>query len=77
MRLHQGICRAGDIISINILEGGADERVMRLLLTQGIEVEVLEILEGTVRLVVRAPEGVLIVEELVFSSQSSPLFSYG
>jgi len=39
---------------------------MRLLLTQGIEVEVLEVLEGAVKLAVRAPGGMLIVEELTF-----------
>ncbi|GAC1030275.1 hypothetical protein thsps21_11020 [Pseudomonas sp. No.21] len=53
-------------MSINILDGEPDERVMRLLLTQGIEVEVLEVREGAVKLAVRAPGGMLIVEELAF-----------
>ncbi|BBT18437.1 hypothetical protein FBY21_5271 [Pseudomonas sp. SLBN-26] len=66
MQLHEGVCRAGDVVSINILDGEPDERVMRLLLTQGIEVEVLEVLEGAVKLAVRAPGGMLIVEELTF-----------
>ncbi len=46
--------------------GEQDERLLRLLLTQGIEVEVLEVLEGAVKLAVRAPSGRLIVEELGF-----------
>ncbi|WP_165673392.1 hypothetical protein [Metapseudomonas otitidis] len=66
MQLHEGVCRVGDVVSINILDGEPDERVMRLLLTQGIEVEVLEVLEGAVKLAVRAPGGMLIVEELTF-----------
>ncbi|BCA30455.1 hypothetical protein [Metapseudomonas otitidis] len=66
MQSHQGVCRAGDVVSINILKGEPDERVMRLLLTQGIEVEVVEVLEGAVKLAVRAPGGMLIVEELAF-----------
>ncbi|WP_374979056.1 hypothetical protein PSGK_19150 [Pseudomonas solani] len=52
-------------MSINILDGEPDERLMRLLLTQGIEVEVLEVREGAVKLAVRAPAGILIVEERV------------
>jgi len=66
MQLHEGVCRAGDVVSINILDGEPDERMMLLLLTQGIEVEVLEVLEGAVKLAVRAPGGMLIVEELTF-----------
>ncbi|OEC45264.1 hypothetical protein A7D27_05585 [Pseudomonas sp. 1D4] len=66
MQLHEGVCRVGDVVSINILDGEPDERLMELLLTQGIEVEVLEVLEGAVKLAVRAPGGMLIVEELTF-----------
>ncbi|MCU9947906.1 carbon storage regulator [Pseudomonas sp. PDM13] len=66
MQSHEGVCRLGDVVSINILDGEPDERLMRLLLTQGIEVEVLEVREGAVKLAVRAPGGMLIVEELAF-----------
>lgn len=66
MQLHEGVCRPGDVVSINLLDGKLGTQVMRLLLTQGIEVEVLEVLEGAVKLVVRAPSGMLIVEELGF-----------
>lgn len=66
MEVHESLFRPGDVVSINILEGEPDERVMRLLLTQGIEVEVVEVLEGAVKLAVRAPGGMLIVEELAF-----------
>ncbi|AYF90543.1 hypothetical protein D6Z43_26675 [Pseudomonas sp. DY-1] len=38
---------------------------MRLLLTHGIEIEVAAIQGDTVRLIVRAPAKMLIVEELV------------
>ena len=31
MQLHEGVCRAGDVVSINILDGEPDERMMRLL----------------------------------------------
>lgn len=65
MEVHEGVCREGDVLSINILEGKLGKRMMQLLLTQGIEVEVVKIGEGEVKLVVRAPGGMLIVEELV------------
>ncbi|MNR57013.1 hypothetical protein D3C85_1777040 [compost metagenome] len=65
MQVHEGVCREGDVLSINILEGKLSERMTRLLLTQGIEVEVIAIGKGEVRLAVRAPGGMLIVEELV------------
>ncbi|MDT4863767.1 hypothetical protein FQZ97_984880 [compost metagenome] len=65
MQVHEGVCREGDVLSINILEGTLGERMKQLLLTQGIEVEVVAIREGEVKLVVRAPGGMLIVEELV------------
>lgn len=66
MEVHESLFRPGDVVSINILKGEPDERAMRLLLTQGIEVEVVEVLEGAVKLAVRAPGGMLIVEELAF-----------
>ncbi len=68
MQLHEGVCRPGDVVSINLLDGKLGTQVMRLLLTQGIEVEVLEVRGDSVKLAVRAPSGMLIVEELGFSS---------
>lgn len=65
MQVHEGECRKGDVLSLNILEGRASEELMRLLLTHGIEVEVASIPGDTVRLIVRAPAKMLIVEELV------------
>ncbi|PZE14477.1 hypothetical protein DMX10_05780 [Pseudomonas sp. 57B-090624] len=56
------------MVSINLLDGKLVTQVMRLLLTQGIEVEVLEVRGDSVRLAVRAPSGMLIVEELGFPS---------
>ncbi|MDA8482886.1 carbon storage regulator [Pseudomonas resinovorans] len=65
MQVHEGVCREGDVLSINILEGTLGERMKQLLLTQGIEVAVVSIRGGEVKLAVRAPGGMLIVEELV------------
>ncbi|MCY1561986.1 hypothetical protein D9M68_993140 [compost metagenome] len=65
MQIHEGECRKGDVLSLNILEGRARQELMHLLLTQGVEIEVGEILESSVRLIIRAPKHMLIVEELV------------
>ncbi|MCY1557138.1 hypothetical protein D9M68_939600 [compost metagenome] len=65
MQVHEGVCREGEVLSINILEGKLGERMTQLLLTQGIEVAVVAIGAGEVKLAVRAPGGMLIVEELV------------
>ncbi|OWJ96276.1 hypothetical protein B6S59_07080 [Pseudomonas sp. A46] len=65
MQVREGECRVGDVLSLNILEGRASEELMRLLLTHGIEIEVVAIEAGSVRLIVRAPAKMLIVEELV------------
>ncbi|MBB4864932.1 hypothetical protein HNP46_003808 [Pseudomonas nitritireducens] len=64
MQIHQGKCKVGDVLSLNILQGEAGQRTMQLLLTQGIEVEVKAVAESEVTLVVRAPGGMLIVEEI-------------
>ncbi|BAN50127.1 carbon storage regulator [Metapseudomonas resinovorans] len=64
MQIHEGECRVGDVLSLNILEGKASNELMHLLLTHGIEIEVVSILGDTVKLVVRAPQKMLIVEEL-------------
>ena len=63
MHVHESVCREGDVLSINILEGNLGERMTQLLLIQGIEVKVVAIREGEVKLAVRAPGGMLIVEE--------------
>ncbi|MDA8485965.1 carbon storage regulator [Pseudomonas resinovorans] len=65
MQVHEGECKKGDVLSLNILEGRASEELMRLLLTHGIEIEIAAIQGDTVRLIVRAPAKMLIVEELV------------
>ncbi|MCY1296998.1 hypothetical protein D9M70_464190 [compost metagenome] len=64
MQIHEGKCRKGDVLSLNILEGRAVEELMQLLLTQGVEIEVGEIQGDSVRLIIRAPRHMLIVEEL-------------
>ncbi len=64
MQVHEGECRIGDVLSLNILEGRASEELMRLLLTHGIEIEVASIQGDTARLIVRAPAKMMIVEEL-------------
>lgn len=65
MQVHKGEYRVGYVLSLNILEGATREELMRLLLTRGIEIEVASIQGDTVRLIVRAPGKMLIVEELV------------
>ncbi len=65
MQVHEGECRKGDVLSLNILEGRASEELLRMLLIHGIEIEVVAIEGDTVRLIVRAPAKMLIVEELV------------
>ena len=65
MQVHEGECKKGDVLSLNILEGRASEELMRLLLTHGIEIEVASIQGDTVRLIIRAPAKMLIVEELI------------
>ncbi|WP_394296136.1 carbon storage regulator [Metapseudomonas furukawaii] len=55
----------GDVLSLNILKGKAGEELMRLLLTHGIKIEVASIQGDSVRLIIRAPAKMLIVEELV------------
>ncbi|MFG5863093.1 hypothetical protein [Metapseudomonas sp. CR1201] len=65
MQIHEGECRKGDVLSLNILEGRASEELMRLLLTHGIEIEVAAIEDNAVRLIIRAPAKMLIVEELI------------
>lgn len=64
MQIHQGENKVGDVLSLNILQGEAGERMMHLLLTQGIEIEVEAILKDSVRLIIRAPGEMLIVEEI-------------
>lgn len=64
MQVHEGECRQGDVLSLNILEGRASEGLMQLLLTYGIEIEVATIQGDSVRLIIRAPAKMLIVEEL-------------
>lgn len=64
MQVHEGECRIGDVLSLNILEGRASEELMRLLLTHGIEIKVAAIQGDAVRLIIRAPAKMLIVEEL-------------
>jgi hypothetical protein len=64
MQIHQGESRVGDVLSLNVLKGQAGERMMHLLLTQGIEIEVAAIGQQVVRLIIRAPGEMLIVEEL-------------
>ncbi len=76
MQVHEGVCREADVVSINILEGNLVERMMQRLLTQGIEVAVVAIGEGEVKLAVGAPGGRLIVEELVSSTQLLTRRSY-
>lgn len=68
MQVHKGECRKGDVLSLNILEGRASEELMRLLLTHGIEIEVASIQGDTVKLIIRAPGKMLIVEELAAPS---------
>ncbi|WP_036994299.1 carbon storage regulator [Metapseudomonas furukawaii] len=68
MQVHKGECRVGDVLSLNILEGRASEELMRLLLTHGIEIEVASIQGDTVKLIIRAPGKMMIVEELVAPS---------
>jgi hypothetical protein len=68
MQVHEGECRVGDVLSLNILEGRASEELMQLLLTHGIEIEVASIQGDTVRLIVQAPGKMMIVEELVAPS---------
>lgn len=67
MQVHQGESRAGDVLSLNILQGEAGEKMMHLLLTQGIEIQVEAILLDSVRLIIRAPGEMLIVEEISVS----------
>jgi hypothetical protein len=67
MQIHQGDSKVGDVLTLNILQGEAGERMMQLLLTQGIEIEVKAISERAVSLIVRAPGGMMIVEELAAS----------
>lgn len=64
MQIHRGENGVGDVLSLNILKGEAGERMMQLLLTQGIEIEVAELAAQSVRLIIRAPSEMLIVEEL-------------
>ncbi|MBD9629533.1 hypothetical protein [Pseudomonas sp. PDM19] len=64
MQIHQGESKVGDVLSLNILQGEAGERLIHLLLTQGIEIEVKAIAENSVTLAVRAPGGMMIVEEI-------------
>ncbi|QRY77831.1 hypothetical protein JVX91_19805 [Pseudomonas sp. PDNC002] len=64
MQLHQGNNQVGDVLSLNILQGEASESMMQLLLTQGIEIEVKAIGENSVTIAVRAPRGMMIVEEV-------------
>lgn len=55
MQVHEGECRVGDVLSLNILEGRASDELMRPLLTHGIEIEVAAVEGGAVRLIIRAP----------------------
>ncbi|MGF6693345.1 sRNA-binding carbon storage regulator CsrA [Metapseudomonas resinovorans] len=64
MQVHEGECRVGDVLTLNILEGKVSEDSMRVLLTHGIEIEVVTLNGNSVRLRVRAPTKMLIVEEL-------------
>ncbi|MBB4867634.1 sRNA-binding carbon storage regulator CsrA [Pseudomonas nitritireducens] len=64
MQIYQSRNRTGDVISLNILNGQVDDRIMRLLLTQGIEIEFVAIENQAVQLIIRAPRGMWIVEEI-------------
>lgn len=64
MQVYQGESKIGDVLSLNILQGEAGERMMQLLLTQGIEIEVRAIAKNSVTLLVMAPGGMMIVEEI-------------
>lgn len=72
MQIHQGESRVGDVLSLNVLQGQAGEQMMRLLLTQGIEIEVVAIGLQTVKLIIRAPGEMLIVEELAGHPEVGP-----
>ncbi|WP_371365394.1 hypothetical protein ACA097_19615 [Pseudomonas sp. QL9] len=69
MQVHEGEGRAGDVLTLNILNGHAGERLMRLLLTQGIEIEIGEVRASSVKLVIRAPGEMLVVEELAWADE--------
>lgn len=71
MQLHESENRVGDVLTLNILNGHAGERLMQLLLTQGIEIEVEAIRARSVKLVIRAPGEILLVEELAWGAQAS------
>ncbi|WP_281686893.1 hypothetical protein [Pseudomonas citronellolis] len=64
MQIHRGESQVGDVLSLNILQGHAGARMMELLLTQGIEIEVSAVGPQSVTLIIRAPKEILIVEEL-------------
>ncbi|WP_147459070.1 carbon storage regulator [Pseudomonas sp. AOB-7] len=67
MQVHEAVSRVGDVLTLNILNGHAGGRLMRLLLTQGIEIEIGEIRAGSVKLLIRAPGEMLVVEELAWA----------
>lgn len=67
MHEYQSESGVGDVMTLKILNGHVSEKLMHLLLTQGIEISVSEILDQSVKLVVRAPGEVLVVEELALS----------
>lgn len=69
MRVHEGESRIGDVLTLNFLNGHAEERLMRLLLTQGIAIEITEIRARSVKLAIRAPGEILVVEELAWSAE--------
>lgn len=70
MQLHRGLSKTGDVLSINILKGEIQQHTLQMLLTQGIEVEIGRLCDDAVTLIIRAPQGMLIVEELAPSNHS-------
>ena len=63
MQMYASESRVGQALTLRVLGEHVGERLMRLLLTEGIEIEVAAIQADAVKLVVRAPGEILLVEE--------------
>jgi hypothetical protein len=63
MQIHVGERREGDVLTLRVLEGISESVLMEMLKAEGIEIVVGPIVNGSARLVVRAPKRMLVLVE--------------
>lgn len=75
MQVYQCKICAGDALSFKILNGMTSPRLQNLLLTQGVEIKLKDVELDFITLEIRAPSGLMIVEELAQSLDKSVILA--